>query len=247
MSSLFTLISCMEDSQLSNTDDVTIQSGSIDKSFVDLIIGGEVQGSSFRIISLKFENNQLILKVQYSGGCKDHEFSLVWNGECDSFDSSKSTKFAIVHKANGDFCEALITKEITFDYNAIMKGMTAIEGCGPLTFINASNELTYHVQDKAMSITQGTECVYNVTLEEAICAIGFLDNLWFKNTEISITDDYDYFYFQPINIKVDENLEKGKYKIGVRLVEKHQTVAEFCLAYPGPSLPAEILCIEKVD
>ncbi len=74
----------------------------------------------------------------------------------------------------------------------------------------------------------------------------FLDDLWFKSTDSTLYEGMTYFYFQPTNIAVDEVFEKGSYKIGVRIVPAYIGEGVDCLAYPGPSIAADILCIERV-
>ena len=52
------------------------------------------------------------LGVEYSGGCKTHEFNLYVTPAADS---SKTINFYLFHNANKDNCKALITETITFN------------------------------------------------------------------------------------------------------------------------------------
>ena len=56
----------------------------------------------------------LALRVQYSGGCEEHEFELVAE---DSFMESSPVQAGVrlFHDGNGDMCEALPTETIRFD------------------------------------------------------------------------------------------------------------------------------------
>jgi hypothetical protein len=58
--------------------------------------------------------NTLCLTVQYSGGCRDHEFELYgMNAFLESY--PPQAPIYLSHDANGDACEALITTELEFD------------------------------------------------------------------------------------------------------------------------------------
>jgi hypothetical protein len=58
----------------------------------------------------------LELKLAYSGGCKEHDLDLYWNG---SWDKSKPpvAHLHLSHNANGDACEAI--KSAKLGYNLL--------------------------------------------------------------------------------------------------------------------------------
>lgn len=238
--------SCISESN-EDIPDVISDPGPSYKDVVDRIFAGELTGDPFDILSLKIEDGKVLLEVQYSGGCEKHEFSLIWNGDCDGFDSNKKTQFVIHHDAKNDMCEALVTQEITLDYVSIMQGKTAIEGCGDLHFVNGSNTEIYFVKRGSEMLEQSRVCNLEVELEDVVCGSGFLDSRWFRLLDSDLYFLGEKFYIQPTNIDVDAVFENGKYTIGVRLVEKYEGDDVTCLAYPGPSVPAEITCIEKVN
>jgi len=65
--------------------------------------------------SIFIKDNCLKLKIQYSGGCKNHIFRLVCNiPKCGTPPQPPMT-LTLSHDANNDACEALITKDISFD------------------------------------------------------------------------------------------------------------------------------------
>ena len=60
--------------------------------------------------SVDLEKGVILLEVSYSGGCKDHEFSLQIGGCLESMPAQCSAK--LIHKRNGDFCEMYINRTI---------------------------------------------------------------------------------------------------------------------------------------
>lgn len=60
----------------------------------------------------------LFLKVQYSGGCEDHEFELMSNGAYAKSMPPQMT-LHLEHDANNDMCRAMITEELKFDLTPV--------------------------------------------------------------------------------------------------------------------------------
>lgn len=74
------------------------------------------EGDGYELVEAKIEDNLLILTVSYSGGCEPHEFAL-W--ALRPFEKSLPPRHQLFlrHRANGDLCEAYITRELRFDLN----------------------------------------------------------------------------------------------------------------------------------
>lgn len=71
------------------------------------------------VSAVKIEGNCLRLTLQYSGGCAEHEIELVLMvPECGT-PPLPPPAFLIGHDANGDMCEAWITKEYSFDISGL--------------------------------------------------------------------------------------------------------------------------------
>jgi len=71
------------------------------------------------ILAVKIEGDCLQLTLQFSGGCKEHKVDLALIlPECGTPPLPPPT-FEIRHNANNDSCEALITKEYSFDISGI--------------------------------------------------------------------------------------------------------------------------------
>lgn len=71
------------------------------------------------VTAAKIEGDCLRLTLEYSGGCAEHEVNLVLIvPECGT-PPLPPPAFLISHDANGDVCEAWITKEYSFDISGL--------------------------------------------------------------------------------------------------------------------------------
>ncbi|NLO01722.1 MAG: hypothetical protein GX126_05295 [Bacteroidales bacterium] len=65
------------------------------------------------------DDNHLKINVSYGGGCKRHTIDLAMiHGH--NADSEEIPLFEIRHNANGDMCEAYITKDVCFDLTELI-------------------------------------------------------------------------------------------------------------------------------
>jgi hypothetical protein len=67
---------------------------------------------SFRLDSAYIDGDYLMMLVNYSGGCRDHEFNL-WKLPPNALDPPP-VELALSHNANGDMCEAWISRWLVF-------------------------------------------------------------------------------------------------------------------------------------
>lgn len=100
-----------------------------------------LKNDPIHVQSVKIEGDCLLLTLQYSGGCREHEVDLVLMiPECGT-PPLPPPDFRISHDAHGDMCEAWITKEYSFDISGIRE-----EGKTKTDFIlnarNAAGEMT---------------------------------------------------------------------------------------------------------
>lgn len=93
------------------------------------------------VSAVSIDDDCLRLTLQYSGGCAEHEVDLVLVvPECGTPPLPPPT-FRISHDANGDMCEAWITKEYSFDISGLREeGKTKTDFV--LTARNAAGEMT---------------------------------------------------------------------------------------------------------
>jgi hypothetical protein len=67
-----------------------------------------------RLQEVAVEGGMVRLTVQHGGGCEQHTYAACWDG---FFDDSLPGRAALVihHDANGDMCDALLTREVLID------------------------------------------------------------------------------------------------------------------------------------
>lgn len=75
---------------------------------------GPAKGDAITINGLKVVGDSLYVEVQYSGGCQDHEFTMITNG---NFLKSLPPQLPLFleHNANGDNCRALKMQTLKYD------------------------------------------------------------------------------------------------------------------------------------
>ena len=88
------------------TQNIIITTGSIPK------------GDSFSLSNNRIVGKQLEIDVSYSGGCRQHDFNLYWNGAYqESF--PPQVRMKLVHDAKKDTCERLITETLVFHIQSL--------------------------------------------------------------------------------------------------------------------------------
>ena len=80
--------------------------------------GNRFGTDEYALNSATITDDTLNISVSYSGGCKDHQFTLVVS---DTFLESFPVQLhaSIAHNANGDTCEAYPTENYRFDLTSI--------------------------------------------------------------------------------------------------------------------------------
>ena len=86
--------------------------------FIDANSEWMIKKDMLVVNSAVIENNLLALSVSYSGGCRDHIIDLyAYTGILKS--NPPQMNLALSHNANGDMCEAYVTRTIKFDLSKI--------------------------------------------------------------------------------------------------------------------------------
>ena len=116
----------------------------------DLIIAGageQFTSDSFVLNNAVITDDALIINVSYSGGCKDHQFTLVVS---ESFLESLPVQLSayVAHDANEDTCEAWPTEEYYFD-------LTPIKDLYQESYQQKAGTIVLHLKD-----APNTELVY---------------------------------------------------------------------------------------
>jgi hypothetical protein len=64
-------------------------------------------------------NDNVVLRITYYGGCKEHTFRLY-----GFYEDERNLVLNLEHNANGDQCKMIIEKDLTFDFSPIRKHCT---------------------------------------------------------------------------------------------------------------------------
>ena len=73
--------------------------------------------------------DQLDVRVRYSGGCADHDFKLVaWGGWMESY--PVQVKALLSHDARDDPCDAVVSKDLSFDLQPLKRAYQESYGTG---------------------------------------------------------------------------------------------------------------------
>ncbi|WOK08104.1 hypothetical protein RT717_05585 [Imperialibacter roseus] len=207
----------------------------------------QTTGDPFVIKKAVLNDSLLKVTVQYAGGCKKHDFKLVWDGTIDSSTIPAVANFALIHDGNNDMCEALPTEELTFDLVDIMKGSRPIEGFQAWV-VNASNK------EEVLTISESEECGWAVEATSVVCGTGIWGNLWLQTLRTEQAGGVRPFLLQPVSVAegvvVPENAKEGtKYYIGARIIDDYEPGVDgaVCLAYPGDHYSIEITCIQPYE
>lgn len=95
-------------------------------------------GDPYAIDSVKINKDTLSVFVNYTGGCKNHNFDLFFNGKYAKSYPLKAS-LSLKHKANEDKCKKLVLHELKFNIAPIKESSTQT-----LTLIIGSNYITYN-------------------------------------------------------------------------------------------------------
>ncbi len=206
---------------------------------------GNLESVPFELVSISLVDEIFEINVAYSGGCKEHEFALHYNGN-----SGSDSTIYITHSVDGeDFCEAYIHETILVPV-ADIYGADALD-IEHFEFQNASNnDRVIDFSRSDIWAPQTVGCETELQLEEVICGAGVWDNKWFRS--VFIPGDIPNRYFQPVvysdpSLRLITEPEPGYYKIGFKILFGYELDAIVCEAYVGPSLPIEVLCFEEAN
>ena len=65
---------------------------------------------------VELQGDTLVVRVMHSGGCKPHTYELLWNGGFQKSAAGEAqVELVLAHDANGDTCEALLTRTASFE------------------------------------------------------------------------------------------------------------------------------------
>ncbi|PTL82203.1 hypothetical protein [Vitiosangium sp. GDMCC 1.1324] len=79
-------------------------------------------GDELIIRSLELQGDTLVAQVRHSGGCREHVYELLWDGVFQTLAAGDTqAELVLAHDANGDSCEALLSRTATFDLGPLKR------------------------------------------------------------------------------------------------------------------------------
>ena len=131
----------LEDSQISNVfNDAIYTSQSefspavlrINKDVFDTINSNRINniktGEFYSINEIKREKDSIQINLSYSGGCKQHDFEIIWDGIVYTDEPCHMNLF-LIHNSNNDNCEALITETISINLKELIGDVVYKDSC----------------------------------------------------------------------------------------------------------------------
>lgn len=101
-----------------------------------------IKTDSFTLLESNVEGDNLILLVQYGGGCEEHEWKLKTNGAYAKSLPPQIT-LNLEHNANGDMCRALLTDTLEFNIKPVRYPSTLELDVRILGYEKQVNRYTY--------------------------------------------------------------------------------------------------------
>lgn len=85
-------------------------------------------GEAYSINNVKRVGDFLQINLSYSGGCKIHDFEIIWDGIVYT-DEPCHMNLLLIHNANNDTCEALITKTVVVNLEELIGNVLYKDNC----------------------------------------------------------------------------------------------------------------------
>lgn len=86
------------------------------------------KGEAYSINNVKRIGDFLHINLSYSGGCKIHDFEIIWDGIVYT-DEPCHMNLLLIHNANNDTCEALITRTIVVNLEELIGDVLYKDNC----------------------------------------------------------------------------------------------------------------------
>jgi len=86
------------------------------------------KGEIYSINNVKRVGDFLQINLSYSGGCKIHDFEIIWDGIVYT-DEPCHMNLLLIHNANNDTCEALITETIVVNLEELIGDISYKDNC----------------------------------------------------------------------------------------------------------------------
>lgn len=136
------LLSCADDEVVGNTLETSLAIDRNQQRFEqtsDNLDQDIIESDAFNLINVEIEDLELLITVSYAGGCKQHEFEVIWP-EAITLIYPPDFGVVLIHESNDDSCEAFLTETLVFDLKNNELGLSDQElNEMRITVINGSN------------------------------------------------------------------------------------------------------------
>ncbi len=140
----------------------------------------QLESDPFQIISATPYAAGFSLKVQYGGGCADHDFTILWD-QLIAESYPPQVAFIITHQDHDDPCDAIVTDSLFVPYAQLIEDVGIFD---PM-FVhinNFSNEEQVTVDSRAHQFSEAG-CEVPVIARAVACAEGPLGEFLFETGE----------------------------------------------------------------
>lgn len=86
------------------------------------------KGEAYSINNVKRVGDFLQINLSYSGGCKIHDFEIIWDGIVYT-DEPCHMNLLLIHNENNDTCEALITSTVVVNLEELIGDVLYKDNC----------------------------------------------------------------------------------------------------------------------
>ena len=83
------------------------------------------EGDPFSILGASLDGNELVVDVEYSGGCTEHTFTLCWPDQAFQESSPVQAALELLHDDMGDACDAVLTEEVRLSLTPLEEAYAA--------------------------------------------------------------------------------------------------------------------------
>ncbi|REE81719.1 hypothetical protein BX611_1255 [Lutibacter oceani] len=99
------------------------------------------EGDFYTINEVNREGDFIQINLSYAGGCEQHDFQIIWDGIVYT-DNPCHMNLLLIHNANNDYCEALITQTVYINLKELVGEVSYKDSCAYYIFstFNSSEE-----------------------------------------------------------------------------------------------------------
>lgn len=110
--------------------------------YTESLMNDSIHTDAANILSAGIKDNILIIRINYSGGCKDHYFGLY---SLSVFDESFPVQLdmRLSHNGNGDDCDRIMYDTLYFD-------LTSVKNLFIINYRSSSGEVYLNINDPSM-------------------------------------------------------------------------------------------------